>query len=159
MQFKRLRRNEVDRLVECAEGHEFGGDFLSLEAQLVHDADVLDKGGLLGVIRHIWKMTHMLEKRILQDEQDLEKLENHLSARQDRLYTNTAIQLANYLKGPLDDFFRDRSFAVETMIQVSQQSAQGIISDKIAETLASRNDHPWLCSLQSQLECSCLKGT
>ena len=152
IQFRFLQKDEIDGLVACAEGHESGGDFLSLEAKLVHDADVLDKGGLLGVVRHIWKMTNMLERRILEDEQDLEKLENHLVARQDRLYTNAAIRLANYLRGSLDDFFRERRFALETMIWISQQSAQDIISDKIAETLASRNDHSCMGGLKSQLE-------
>jgi uncharacterized protein len=152
IQFTSLQKDEVDGLVACAEGHEAGGDFLSLEAKLVHDADVLDKGGLLGVVRHIWKMTNMLENRILKDEHDLKRLENHLEARQARLYTNTARRLANYLKGPLDLFFRDRRFARETMVSVSRLADRGIISDKVAEAFASRNDHPCLEGLRRQLE-------
>lgn len=159
LQFKQLHKNEVDRLVECAEGHELGGDFLSLEARLVHDADVLDKGGLMGVVRHIWKMTNMLEKRILDREQDLETLEKHLTARRERLYTKTAIKLAKPLTGTLDDFFLDRPFALETMAWISGQSRRGIISDKISETLASRKDHPCMARLKSQLECSYLRPT
>jgi uncharacterized protein len=156
LQFKQLHENEVDRLVECAEGHELGGDSLRLEARLVHDADALDKGGLMGVVRHIWKMTNMLEKRILDGERDLETLKNHLSARKDRLYTKTAIKLAKVLAGTLDDFFLDRRFALKTMAWISRQARQGIISDKISETLASRRDHPCMDRLKSQLECSYL---
>lgn len=155
-QFKLLRKDEIDRLVECAEGHESGGDFLSLEAKLVHDADVLDKGGLLGVVRHIWKMTNMLENRILGDEHDLKKLENHLRERQDRLYTATARLLANHLRGSVDLFFRDRRFALETMIWVSRLAGQGIISDRLAEELVSHSDHPCLRRLKDQLECKYL---
>jgi uncharacterized protein len=155
--FKQLHKYEVDRLVECAEGHELGGNFLSQEAKLVHDADVIDKGGLMGVVRHIWKMTNMLERRILDGEQDLEKLENHLAARKDRLYTKTAIKLAKYLAGDLDDFFQDRRFALEKMNWISRQAQQGIISDKISETLASRREHPCMDGLKSQLACSFLK--
>jgi hypothetical protein len=155
-QFKLLRKDEIERLVACAEGHESGGDFLSLEAKLVHDADVLDKGGLLGVVRHIWKMTHMLENRIMDHEHDLLKLENHLIERQDRLYTNTARGLANHLRGGVDHFFRDRRFALETMAWVSRLASQGVISDRVAEALASHNDHPCLGRLKSQLECGYL---
>jgi HD superfamily phosphodiesterase len=153
IQFTSLQKDEIDGLVACAEGHESGGDFLSLEAKLVHDADVLDKGGLLGVVRHVWKMTNMLDNRILKDEHDLKRLEDHLRARQERLYTNTARRLADYLKGPLDHFFRDRRFARETMVGVSRLAARGIISDKVAETFASRNNHPCLEGLKHQLEC------
>jgi HD superfamily phosphodiesterase len=152
-QLKLLREDEIDRLVECAEGHEVGGDCLSLEAKLVHDADVLDKGGLLGVVRHIWKMTNMLEKRILEGEHDLKKLENHLMARQDRLFTDTARRLAYHLRGSVDHFFRDRTFALETMARVSRLAAQGITSDRMGEELASCSDHPCLGLLKSQLEC------
>ena len=152
-QFKLLRKDEVDRLVECAEGHESGGDFLNLEAKLVHDADVLDKGGLLGVVRHIWKMTNMLENRIMELEHDLLKLENHLIERHDRLHTNTASRLANHLRGAVNHFFRDRRFALDTLTWVSRRASQGIISDRVAEELASRSDHPCLGRLKSQLEC------
>jgi len=152
-QFELLRRDETDRLVECAEGHEFGGDLLSFEARIVHDADVVDKGGLLGVVRHIWKMTNMLENRILADEQDLKKLENHLILRQDRLYTETTRQLTNHLKESAELFFRDRRFALETMIWVSQLAIRGSIAERLAEQLLSRSDHPCLQLLKDQLEC------
>ena len=152
-QFELLRRDETDRLVACAEGHESGGDSLSLEARIVHDADVLDKGGLLGVVRHIWKMTNMLENRILGGEHDLKKLENHLTQRQNRLYTQTARRLANHLRGSVDLFFRDRRFALETMTWVSRLATRGIITEKVAEQLVSRSDHPSLGRLKDQLEC------
>ena len=152
-QFQLLRRDETDRLVACAEGHESGGDSLSLEARIVHDADVLDKGGLLGVVRHIWKMTNMLENRILGDEHDLKKLENHLTQRQNRLCTETARQLANHLRGSVDLFFRDRRFALETMTWVSRLATRGIVTEKLAKQLISRSDHPSLRRLKDQLEC------
>jgi HD superfamily phosphodiesterase len=155
-QFELLRKDETDRLVACAEGHESGGDLLSLEARIVHDADVLDKGGMLGVVRHIWKMTNMLENRILGDEYDLKKLENHLVERQERLYTATARRLANHLRGAVDHFFRDRRFALETLTWVSRLAGQGIISDRLAEELVSHSDHPCLRRLKDQLECNYL---
>ena len=156
-QFELLKKHEVDRLVECAEGHESGGDFLSPEAKLVHDADVLDKSGVLGVVRHIWKMTHMLENRRLQDEDDLKRLERHLNARQDRIFSNTAKRLANDLRGPLEHFFQDRRFALKTMVRISRLAAQGMISDKVAEEIALRNNHPCLRKLKAQLDCRYLQ--
>jgi len=152
-QFKLFRKDEIDRLVECAEGHESGGSFLRLEAKIVHDADVLDKGGLLGVVRHIWKMTNMLENRIMEHEHDLLNLENHLIERQDLLYTKTARRLASHLRGAADHFFRDREFAMVTMAWISRLASRGIMSDRVAEELASSSDHPCLALLKSQLEC------
>lgn len=156
-QFELLRRDEIDRLVACAEGHESGGDALRLEARIVHDADVLDKGGLLGVVRHIWKMTNMLENKILRDTHDLKKLENHLAERHKRLYTETARRLANQLSGSVDLFFRDRRFALETMTWVSRLATRGVISDRVAQQLATRSDHPCLQRLKDQLECKHLR--
>lgn len=156
-QFELLRRDETDSLVACAEGHESGGDSLRLEARIVHDADVLDKGGLLGVVRHIWKMTNMLENRILGDEHDLKKLRNHLIERQDRLYTETARRLANQLRGSVDLFFGDRRFALETMTWISQLATQGVITERVAEQLVSSSDHPCLRRLKDQLECRHLR--
>ena len=156
-EFPLLQTTEIDRLVECAEGHEAGGDFLRLEARLVHDADVLDKSGLLGVVRHIWKMTHLLEKRNLEGIQDLQKLEAHLKARQDRLYTETARRLARYLRSPVELFFQDRKFALKTMAWASRLAGQGIISDKVAEMAASRSDHACMRELKGQLECRYLQ--
>lgn len=157
-QFELLRKDEIDRIVECAAGHEFGGGSLSLEARIVHDADVLDKSGLLGVVRHIWKMTNMLENRVLEGGDDLKKLENHLQARQDRIFTDTAKRLAGHLRGPVDRFFRDRAFALQMMSWVSRLAVRGILSDRVAEELASRGDHPALRLLKSQLECSYLNS-
>lgn len=153
-QFDLLRQDEIDGLVECAAGHESGGASLSLEARVVHDADVLDKGGVLGVVRHVWKMTNMLENRLLEGAHDLRKLEDHLAERRDRLFTDTARRSADYLKGSVDLFFHDRRFALETMAWISRLAARGIISDRVAEKLASRGDHPALGLLKGQLECS-----
>ncbi len=152
-QFERLREDETERIVACVEGHEFGGESLIHEAKIIHDADVLDKAGLLGALRHIWKMTNMLEKRLLKDEHDLNKLESHLMERQDRLYTETARRLANQLRGPVDLFFRDRPFALETMTWVSSLANEGIITERVAEALVSCRDHPCLRGLKDQLEC------
>ena len=117
--FDNLRAEEIDRIVECAGGHEIGHPDLSLEAKIVHDADVVDKSGMLGVVRHVWKMTNLLENRILSREDDLKSLRNHLKERQVKLFTDTARALVKDLNASWDLFFGDKAFALRTMAWIS----------------------------------------
>jgi HD superfamily phosphodiesterase len=156
--FDGLRMDEIDRIVECAGGHEIGHPNLSLEAKIVHDADVVDKSGMLGVVRHVWKMTNLLENRILSKQDDLKRLRNHLKERQVKLFTNTAKNLAKSLNKSRDCFFRDEEFALRTIAWISEQANQGVISDEIAENLAKESRHESARVLKDQLSCSYLRS-
>jgi HD superfamily phosphodiesterase len=156
--FEDLRSDEVDRIVECAGGHEIGHPNLSLEAKIVHDADVVDKSGMLGVVRHVWKMTNLLENRILNKEDDLKRLKDHLSERQVKLFTNSAKDLAKELNKSRDGFFKDEAFALRTMAWISEQANQGVISDEIAERLARESRHESARVLKDQLSCRYLRA-
>jgi hypothetical protein len=156
--FDGLRIDEIDRIVECAGGHEIGHKGLSLEAKIVHDADVVDKSGMLGVVRHVWKMTNLLENRILNKEEDLNRLRNHLKERQAKLFTNTAKSLAKNLNRSRDLFFKDEEWALRTIRWISEQANLGVISDEIAEMLAKESQHESARVLKDQLSCNYLRS-
>jgi len=157
--FEGLTIDEMDRIVECAGGHEAGHRSLSMEGKIVHDADVVDKSGMLGVVRHIWKMTNLLENRILNKEEDLNKLRDHLRERQAKLFTNTAKNLATRLSRSRDLFFKDRKWALSTLAWISEQANRGVISDEIAEMLAKESQHESARVLRDQLTCSYLRSS
>ncbi len=155
-QFPKLSASEHQAIIAAVAGHE-SGHLGSQEAKLVHDADVVDKSGMLGVIRHIWKMTNLLEKRLLRGDQDLRTLADHLHRRQRHLATPTGRQLAAYLEKGQKAFFADHKFAREQLEEISRLAMAGIIADKIAKKLIARFHHPSIQQLEEQLSCRYLK--
>ena len=154
--FEALSEAERRTIAQCAGAHEVGGEDLPLEAGIVHDADVLDKSGMLGVIRHIWKMTHMLKGRVLTKEEDLDELRDHLKEREGKLFTKTASYLGQILNEPGELFFEDREFAIKTMTWISRQGQQGVICENVAKMLVKESSHPSLVHLKDQLSCDVL---
>ncbi len=74
---------------------------MTIEAKIVHDADVLDKMGHLGVIRQTWKKANSG----VVTETIAEELEPHLDRREKRLYTETAKEAGSELNRNLGPFF------------------------------------------------------
>jgi uncharacterized protein len=131
------------RIAECAETHEGAGDAVSIEAKIVHDADALDKMGLLGAIRHTWKIVNLIEpdasaKRVYA------LLQSHLRARQERLYTETARKLVRKLNESLQQFFADEGKAIKMLERIMQLAKAGTTSDDIAKGLLLKSDIPAL---------------
>jgi uncharacterized protein len=154
--FKGLKMDELKRIVDCAAEHE-SGDSLSLEAKIVHDADVIDKSGMLGVVRHIWKMTNMLKNRLLSGSRDLRELEEHLKMREKKLFTRTAKVLGRELNKDRKLYFKDLDFALSLMGEISEMASNGMISDEIANKLCKDQEHLSLVALKRQLSCKYLK--
>ena len=155
-EFEALSEEEIRMIGQCAGAHETGGENLTLEARIVHDADVLDKSGMLGVVRHIWKMTYMLKKRTLTEKNDLKELEDHLKEREERLFTKTAVNMGKALNQPRELFFRDQEFAMKTMTWISNLDQQGVLCEHVAEMLVNESSHPSLARLRDQLSCDFL---
>lgn len=157
-QFDELSNLEKNDVLECVISHEEGSDRMSQEAKIVHDADVVDKSGMLGVVRHIWKMSNMLEDRLLKSSEDLNKLRNHLQTREKRLFTETAEELAFELNKAWKSFFTDEEFALRLMREISALSRKGEISDVIGERLIEQYaGHKVIGDLKSQLACTYLE--
>lgn len=155
--FKGLSIVEKNLIVRCASGHEEGQAGLPLEAKVVHDSDVVDKSGMLGVIRHAWKMTNMLENRILSGKPDLEILLNHLLNRKDKLFTITAKRLVEKNNRSRQILLNDKTFASKILPRISEMAMLGKTSDEISSWLISNFNQSWILGLKSQLNCDYLK--
>lgn len=138
---KKLALDETTqrRIAECAETHEGARQAVSLEARIVHDSDVLDKMGLLGVIRHTWKITNLINKEATAEE-TYDLVQDHLRMRRERLYTKTASRLVKPLKTAQHQFFADKNKAIKSISMIMREAKQGITSDKIARKLLSQID-------------------
>jgi HD superfamily phosphodiesterase len=138
------------RIAECVEAHEGVGAAASLEAKIVHDADALDKMGLLGVIRHTWKMVNLIAREATASDIFF-RLQAHLRMREKRLYTATAKQLVWVINRELPHFFAHRERAIAIIDLIMQRARLALTSDEIATELLCQTDQ-W--GLLSQLEIS-----
>lgn len=135
-----LDTGQVRSIAGCAETHEGCRSANSLEARIVHDADVLDKMGLLGVIRHTWKIVNLIAPQANAQEV-CNLVQTHLHARQERLYTTTARKIVVHLNAAQQQFFMSSKQASEQIALIMQSVRQGAISDQIAATLLLKTDN------------------
>ena len=143
-----------ERVINCAMNHESELGVKLVEARIVHDADALDKCGALGVVRHIWKMTNMLENRLLKGKKDFLILKNHLLKRQSHLQTKTALVLAKKLNKQGNIFFEDEKVAIQIMEEISKKANDGMISDMIVDWLIKSKKSDWIKNLNKQILCN-----
>ncbi|MFH1404843.1 MAG: HD domain-containing protein [Patescibacteria group bacterium] len=147
-----LSEHELQAVAECVASHEGIVVPKTLEAQIVHDADVLEKVGLLGLIRHTWKMTNLqrIDHENIKDE-DVKMIVDHVAWRREQLKTNLANEIGVYL---------DLSISMEkadTIVRLSSPMAfNGVITEKIAEELESHLSTGENKKLQEQLTLSYL---
>lgn len=126
-----LSRDELNRIAECAASHEGTTNPKTLEAKVVHDADVLEKVGILGIIRHTWKMTNSkkLDYKIITD-QDVKKILDHIRWRSKKLQTPVARKVARYLTVPVS-----RKKAKTIISLTARMAFDAVITEKIATTI------------------------
>lgn len=138
-----LDKESQRSIAHCVETHEGGVQATTIEAKVVHDADVLDKLGLLGIIRHTWKVINLIQPDA-QPEELFITLQKHLYERQHSLYTTTAKRLALVQIAAMDRFFQDEQRALALIKKVSGLAKKGMISDEIAKVLLREDDIPGL---------------
>ena len=91
----------ISKILTCISSHDGQNIAISIEAQVVHDADTLDKMGPLGVIRETWKKSQFGWT----SEEIAKHLPVHLEKRKNNLYTNIAQLMAEELHSDLKIFF------------------------------------------------------
>ena len=131
------------RIAESVETHEGVSAAASLEAKIVHDADALDKMGLLGVIRHTWKIVKLIDPQASSCEIFL-IVQKHLQERKAKLYTATAKKLVRDLNKMLNQFFEDKTKAIETIEIIMECAKNDLTSDEIARKLLQKTEHKLL---------------
>lgn len=147
-----LPKNELAKIVECVASHEGTTKLKSLEAKIVHDADVLEKTGLLGIIRHTWKLTNSRKidhKNI--KEKDVKKILDHIKWRNRKLQTPIAKKIAKYLVAPIN-----KQKAKIIISLTASMAFNGVVAEKIAVIISKHLNQKQNEKLKKQLSLSYL---
>lgn len=126
-----LSQEESDMIAECVASHEGTSKPKILEAKIVHDADVLEKSGVLGVIRHTWKLANsgkLTPNNITEKETRI--VLNHLKWRSRKLQTTLAKKIHRYLSVPVTVTQSKKIISI-----VAKKAVKGIVTEKIADTI------------------------
>ena len=146
---------EGDRnlVAECVASHEGTEGPKTLEAQVVHDADVLEKVGPLGLIRHTWKLTNSgkINPSAAKDE-DIKKIIGHIAWLRKKLQTPAAKNIEKYLAISIPK--RD---AKKIVTISSELASRGVITEKIAKVLYQHLNQKQSEKLKEQLNLAYLK--
>ena len=142
-----LSQDELNGVVECVASHEGTANPKTLEAKVVHDADVLEKVGLLGIIRHTWKMTNLnkLNHKMITN-QDVKLILDHIEWRRKRLQTPIAKKIGKYLTTPVD---KQKAKIIVTLS--ASMAFRGIVTEKISVALSKHLNQKQNKKLREQL--------
>lgn len=126
-----LSQNELDGISECVASHEGTTNPKTLEAKVVHDSDVLEKTGLLGIIRHTWKLTNSgkIDYKNVTDK-DIKIVTDHIEWRRKKLQTPIAKKIGKYLTIPIN---KEKAKIIVSMS--SDLAFHSIVTEKIAVVL------------------------
>lgn len=148
-----LSQEESDMIAECVASHEGTVRPKILEAKIVHDADVLEKTGILGIIRHTWKLVNSgkVSPENITDK-DTKEVLKHLKWRSKKLQTVLGKKIGFYLSVPLS------LKKVHEIISVAaREASRGIVTEKIATLIYRKLTPPQKEKLQQQLSLTYLK--
>ena len=148
-----LSEKESGTIAECVASHEGTKRPRTLEAKIVHDADVLEKTGILGIIRHTWKLTNsgrLSWGNITKG--DTEKVLAHLQWRSNKMQTSLGKTISSYLSVPITV-----EQATVIISIVAPKAFCGVVTEKIAPLLYKRLTAPQKNRLREQLSMSYLK--
>ncbi|KKQ52508.1 hypothetical protein A2865_03610 [Candidatus Woesebacteria bacterium RIFCSPHIGHO2_01_FULL_39_17] len=148
---------EIKKIAEYCSWHESGKKNIPIEAQIIHDSDVIDKSGMLGFIRHVWKLTNILGGKVLSNKHDLKKVNEHLKVREKKVFTKTAKDIVKKLNIKRDEFFENEKRSIMVMKQISSKAYRGINSDEITLFLINKTNASFREALVEQLGCRYLK--
>jgi HD domain len=149
-----ISRKEASKIAECIASHEGTVAPKTLEAKVVHDADVLEKSGLLGLIRHTWKTVHhtavpqaSLSKR------EVDAIMKHVAWRQRQLQTKTAKRISVRLQKGIS-----KSIARQVVELTVPLAARDLITEQIVRKISPRIPRTFVVRLREQLTLRYLKG-
>ncbi len=142
-----ISAEESDQIAECVASHEGTEKPKSPEAKIVHDADVLEKSGLLGIIRHTWKLSN--SGKLSPDtitEKEVVAILHHLKWRSRKLQTLLGKKIHSYLTVPIT------SAKVKEIVSfTATKSVKGMVTEKIASLLYEKLNKRQQRKLKEQL--------
>ncbi|PIR44511.1 MAG: hypothetical protein COV10_04670 [Candidatus Vogelbacteria bacterium CG10_big_fil_rev_8_21_14_0_10_51_16] len=148
-----LDQSDLNKIAECVGSHEGTVKPRSLEAKVVHDADVLEKTGLLGIIRHTWKMTNLgkIDHTSVTDA-NVKMILDHIVWRGRKLHTPIAKKIRKHLAHSIGHE------KAKLIVSISAEMAfRGIVTEKIAVALRKYLSRTEKEMLKAQLTLSYLK--
>ena len=149
-----LTENERILIAEAAASHEGTSDIISIEAKVIHDADVLEKTGILGIIRHTWKLVHSDDvNKNLSDEILAAKVLEHLLWRTKRIQTPLAKDISQYLTNGIP---MDLEYTKLLVASIRPLAEQDLITEEIAAKIQPSLTKEAQLKLQEQLSLSYL---
>lgn len=148
-----LTELEKNRIAIAVASHEGTGDIASDEAKIIHDADVLEKTAILGIIRHTWKLVHS-SKSLYSDADLSEVVFKHLQWRAKQLQTNLAKNMYQYL---VQGIHMSPMFMQKLVVLIRPLAEEHMITEKIAEELKQSLTKEEYGKLQEQLSLEYLK--
>lgn len=144
---------ELNKIAECVASHEGTVKPKTLEAKIIHDADVLEKVGILGVIRHTWKMANLKKLNYeMVTNQDVKEILEHIKCRSKKLQTPLAKKISKYLAINLD---RQKAKAIISL--GASLAVQGVITEKIATVVHKHLNQKQSQKLKEQLSLGYLR--
>lgn len=150
-----LAPQEEDAIIECIASHEGTAPPKTMEAEIVHDADTLEKSGILGLIRHTWKLVHLgaISSKAVGDD-DVRTIYDHVAWRGSRLHSSTAKRLHAAVSVNVSD-----AQAQNIIKEAARMAAQRFITEVIAQKLMPSLDKNQQEHLSAQLDLSYLYTT
>jgi hypothetical protein len=127
-----LDSKDIGHVAHCIEAHDGEINAKTLEAMVVHDADTIDKMGIFGFIRHVWKIS-LIED--LSADQLIDFVAKHLDERKLRLYLPVSREIAKDLHDTLVNFLEDKKATGMVVATVMDFASQGLPSERVAETV------------------------
>lgn len=148
-----LTEEEKSSIAECVASHEGTGGFESVESKIIHDADVIEKTGILGIIRHTWKMSNSgkIDFKNVTDE-NIEMILDHIKWRYTKLQTPLGRKIGKYLTQTMS-----QETATEVIRATARLAYNGVITEKIAMAVNKFLNHKEKDLLASQLNLSYLR--
>jgi HD superfamily phosphodiesterase len=148
----KIEKSEAANIAECIASHEGVVTPKTLEAKVVHDADVIEKCGLLGLVRHTWKTVHRTSvPRECLSSREVDEIIKHVAWRQKRLQTNTARRISARLTKGMSKALARRVIALTIPL-----AAKDIITERIVLTISPQLSHAAAKRLSEQLSLSYL---
>lgn len=148
-----LTKFEYENIAECVASHEGIIKPKTLEAKIVHDADVLEKSGVLGIIRQTWKHTNYKKiKSTAITDSEIKNILAHLKWRKSRLQTKVAKNLYKSITPTLE------KKQIKEIIQTTAFMAKnGAITEQIAKMVNKYLNARQKEKLKAQLNLSYLR--
>ena len=153
-----------EKIELCIYAHDAGSDAHderieaeTIEAQIVHDADTLDKMGPLGFVRHVWKMSVDPDQHY-SPEDLFSFVPRHLQERRTNLYLEASRDLTSRYTFALENFLQNKELAIEMIKRIGQEARGGKPTEKIVEELMDHFSSAFMNVLRQQIDLEWLEA-